>query len=92
MPERRKNHLDPTIIDELNDLLDNVEKLIDLEKSKLDPELEEKKAIGVSTLFCFHLFAKGASCYSSKCVKSPDCGSVSHLARLASLSNVFKCK
>ena len=50
MPERRKNHLDPTIIDELNDLLDNVEKLIDLEKSKLDPELEEKKAIGVSTL------------------------------------------
>ena len=62
MPERRKNHLDPTIIDELNDLLDNVEKLIDLEKSKLDPELEEKKAIGVSTLFCFHLFAKGTSC------------------------------
>ena len=61
MPERRKNHLDPTIIDELNDLLDNVEKLIDLEKSKLDPELEEKKAIGVSTV-CFYLFAKGASC------------------------------
>ena len=57
MPERRKNHLDPTIIDELNDLLDNVEKSIDLEKSKLDQEMEKKKAIGVSSkLFCFHLF------------------------------------
>ena len=90
MPERRKNHLDPTIIDELNDLLDNVEKLIDLEKSKLDPELEEKKAIGVSTLFVFICLPKVLHVILvSKCVKSPDSGSVSHLVRLAYLSYVF---